>query len=57
MRQLMPVALFFSRNFRLGHLVHASMADLPVGKMLGGHHVFADLTPPFGRTFHVYLRV
>jgi acetoacetate decarboxylase len=36
--------------------VHAPVADLPVRKMLGGHHYIADLTLPYGRIAHDYLK-
>lgn len=35
--------------------VNAPMADLPVRRVLGGKHIIADLTLPFGRVLHDYL--
>ena len=36
--------------------VNAPVADLPVRKVLGGLHFIADLTLPFGRVLHDYLK-
>jgi len=36
--------------------VNAPVADLPVRKVLGGVHFLADLTLPYGRVLHDYLR-
>ncbi|MDZ4348828.1 MAG: acetoacetate decarboxylase [Xanthomonadaceae bacterium] len=36
--------------------VNAPLADLPVGKVLGGLHFIADLTLPYGRVIHDYNR-
>ncbi|HEX3497686.1 MAG TPA: acetoacetate decarboxylase, partial [Stellaceae bacterium] len=30
-------------------------ADLPVRQVIGGRHMIADLTLPFGRVLHDYL--
>lgn len=40
------------------HLIphaNAPVADLPVGKVIGGTHLVADLTLPYGRVLHDYL--
>jgi len=37
--------------------VNAPVADLPVRRVLGGTHFVADLTLPYGRVLHDYLRV
>jgi acetoacetate decarboxylase len=37
--------------------VNAPVADLPVRKVLGAHHFIADLTLPFGRKIHDYMKV
>ena len=36
--------------------VNAPVADLPVRKVLGGLHFIADLTLPYGRVLHDYLK-
>ncbi len=36
--------------------VNAPVADLPVHKIVGGRHFVADLTLPFGRVIHDYLK-
>jgi acetoacetate decarboxylase len=36
--------------------VNAPVADLPVRKVLGGLHFIADLTLPYGRVMHDYLK-
>lgn len=36
--------------------VNAPVADLPVRKVIGGMHFIADLTLPYGRIIHDYLR-
>lgn len=36
--------------------VNAPVADLPVKKMLGGLHLITDLTLPYGRILHDYLK-
>ena len=36
--------------------VNAPVADLPVRKILGAHHFIADLSLPYGRVVHDYLR-
>jgi acetoacetate decarboxylase len=36
--------------------VNAPVADLPVKRVLGGLHFIADLTLPYGRVLHDYLR-
>jgi acetoacetate decarboxylase len=36
--------------------VNAPVADLPVRKMIGGHHFIADLTLPYGRVIYDYNR-
>jgi len=36
--------------------VNAPVADLPVRKVLGAHHFIADLTLPFGRKIHDYMK-
>lgn len=36
--------------------VNAPVADLPVRKVIGGMHFIADLTLPYGRVIHDYLR-
>jgi len=36
--------------------VNAPVADLPVRKMIGGLHFIADLTLPYGRVLHDYLK-
>jgi len=36
--------------------VNAPVADLPVRKVVGGMHVIADITLPYGRIVHDYLR-
>jgi acetoacetate decarboxylase len=36
--------------------VNAPVADLPVRKVLGGVHFIADLTLPYGRVLHDYLK-
>jgi len=36
--------------------VNAPVADLPVRKVLGGTHFIADLTLPFGRVLHDYMK-
>ena len=36
--------------------VNAPVADLPVRKMLGGWHAIADITLPYGRVIHDYLK-
>jgi acetoacetate decarboxylase len=35
--------------------VNAPVADFPVRRVLGGHHMIADMTLPFGRVLHDYL--
>jgi len=35
--------------------VNAPLADLPVRRVLGGRHMIADLTLPYGRAMHNYL--
>jgi acetoacetate decarboxylase len=35
--------------------VNAPVADLPVRRVLGGTHIIADLTLPYGRVLHNYL--
>lgn len=35
--------------------VNAPLADLPVRRVLGGRHIVADLTLPYGRAMHDYL--
>jgi acetoacetate decarboxylase len=35
--------------------VNAPVADLPVQRILGGRHMIADLTLPYGRVLHDYL--
>lgn len=43
---------------RLGLVPHvnAPVADLPVRKVLGGTHILADITLPYGRVLHDYLK-
>lgn len=36
--------------------VNAPVADLPVRKIVGAHHFVADLTLPYGRVIHDYLK-
>ena len=36
-------------------VVNAPVADLPVRRVVGGHHFKADLTLPYGRIVHDYL--
>jgi len=36
--------------------VNAPVADLPIKKTVGGRHFVADLTLPFGRVIHDYLK-
>jgi acetoacetate decarboxylase len=36
--------------------VNAPVADLPVRKMIGGRHFIADLTLPYGKVIHDYLK-
>jgi acetoacetate decarboxylase len=36
--------------------VNAPVADLPVKKMIGGTHFITDLTLPYGRVLHDYLK-
>jgi acetoacetate decarboxylase len=36
--------------------VNAPVADLPVRRIIGGSHFIADLTLPYGRVIHDYLR-
>jgi acetoacetate decarboxylase len=36
--------------------VNAPVADLPVRRVIGAKHILADLTLPFGRVAHDYLR-
>ncbi len=36
--------------------VNAPLSDLPVKRVLGGRHIVADLTLPYGRILHDYLR-
>lgn len=36
--------------------VNAPVADLPVRRVVGGKHILADLTLPWGRVMHDYLR-
>jgi acetoacetate decarboxylase len=36
--------------------VNAPVADLPVKKIVGAHHFIADLTLPYGRVLHDYLK-
>ncbi len=36
--------------------VNAPVADLPVSRIVGAQHFIADLTLPYGRTVHDYLR-
>lgn len=36
--------------------VNAPVADLPVRRIVGGRHFIADLTLPYGRVVHDYLR-
>ncbi len=36
--------------------VNAPVADLPIKKIVGGRHIVADLTLPFGRVVHDYLK-
>ena len=36
--------------------VNAPVADFPVRRCLGAHHYIADLTLPFGRVVHDYIR-
>jgi acetoacetate decarboxylase len=36
--------------------VNAPLADLPVRRIVGGRHFIADLTLPYGRVLHDYLR-
>jgi len=36
--------------------VNAPLADLPVGKIIGARHIIADLTLPYGRVLHDYLK-
>lgn len=36
--------------------VNAPVADLPVRKIVGGRHFIADLTLPYGRVIHDYLK-
>lgn len=36
--------------------VNAPVADLPIRKIVGGRHFVADLTLPFGRVVHDYLK-
>lgn len=37
------------------HLI-PHVADLPVKRVLSGHHFIADLTLPYGRVLHDYLK-
>jgi acetoacetate decarboxylase len=36
--------------------VNAPVADFPVRRCLGAHHYIADLTLPFGRVVHDYVK-
>jgi acetoacetate decarboxylase len=36
--------------------VNAPVADLPVRRIVGAHHFIADLTLPYGRVLHDYLK-
>ncbi|MDX2062291.1 MAG: acetoacetate decarboxylase [Bacteroidia bacterium] len=36
--------------------VHAPVADIPIRKVIGGVHIIADLTLPYGRVIHDYLQ-
>ena len=36
--------------------VNAPVADLPVRRIVGSHHFIADLTLPYGRVIHDYLK-
>jgi acetoacetate decarboxylase len=36
--------------------VNAPVADLPVRKVIGAHHLIADLTLPYGRVIYDYNR-
>ena len=36
--------------------VNAPVADLPVKRIIGGKHIIADLTLPYGRVLHNYLK-
>lgn len=36
--------------------VNAPVADFPVGKIFGGLHIIADLTLPYGKVMHDYLK-
>jgi len=36
--------------------VNAPVADFPVRRVVGAHHYIADLTLPFGRVVHDYIR-
>ena len=36
--------------------VNAPLADLPVRKIIGGRHIVADLTLPYGRVLHDYIK-
>lgn len=37
--------------------VNAPVADLPVKNVIGGMHFIADLTLPYGRVLHDYLKI
>jgi acetoacetate decarboxylase len=37
--------------------VNAPVADLPVRRIIGAHHFIADLTLPYGRILHDYLKI
>ncbi len=43
-------------RLRLNPNVNAPLADLPVRKVVGGQHLIADMTLPYGRVLHDYLK-
>jgi acetoacetate decarboxylase len=36
--------------------INAPVADLPVKRIVGGSHFIADITLPYGRVIHDYLK-
>ncbi len=36
--------------------VNCPLADLPVRQMIGGHHLSTDMTLPYGKVIHDYLK-
>jgi acetoacetate decarboxylase len=43
-------------RLQLSAHVNAPVADLPVKRVIGGSHFIADLTLPYGRVIHDYLK-